>query len=150
MRPALATLTTAVTGLLAGGMVFIEAVLLPFWRRSSPREFREWFAVHSGQIRTVMIPLGAGSAALASATAVAEAVADDGPRPSSLVAACGAVGVVAITLTVNEPANAKFEQVDFDDAETTRLLDRWARWHHVRVALGLASVLAAALTLRDA
>ena len=44
MRNALAILTAALTGLLAGAMVFIEAVLVPFWRGSSPREFREWFA----------------------------------------------------------------------------------------------------------
>jgi hypothetical protein len=37
MRGALAIVAAALTGLLAGAMVFIKAVLLPFWRGSSPR-----------------------------------------------------------------------------------------------------------------
>jgi uncharacterized membrane protein len=150
MRGALATLTTALTGMLAGGMIFIEAVLVPSWRHSSPREFREWFAVNSGRIRALMVPLGAGSVAVGSATAIADALGDDGPSATSALAAGAAAAVVTITVTVSEPANEKFEQVDFDDAETTRLLGRWARWHHVRVALGLVSFVSAALSLRRA
>jgi zinc transporter ZupT len=143
-------LAATLTGLLAGAMVFIEAVLVPLWRTSSPREFRERFAVHSPRIRALMVPLGAGAAAAATATAIAEAVADDGARATSAAAAASAVSVVAITVTINEPANAKFAQVDFDDAETTTLLDRWARWHDARVALGLLAAVAATLTARDA
>jgi zinc transporter ZupT len=150
MRNALATVTAASTGLLAGAMVFIEAVLVPFWRGSSPREFREWFAVHSPRIRALMVPLGAGAAAAATATAIAEGVSEDGVRSASAAAAASAASVVAITVSVNEPANEKFAQVDFDDEETTRLLQRWARWHHARVGLGLVAAVAAALTARGA
>jgi hypothetical protein len=59
------------TGLLAGGMVLIEVVLLPFWRGSSPADFRDWFAAHSGRIRDLMIPLGAGAGTVGAASAVA-------------------------------------------------------------------------------
>ena len=149
MRRGLATLAATLTGLLAGAMVLIEAVLVPFWRDSSPREFREWFAIHSPRIRGLMVPLGAGAAAAATATAVAERSSEDGARATSATAAAAAVSVVAITVTVNEPANEKFAQVDFDDAETTTLLQRWERWHHARVALGVVAALAAALTTRD-
>lgn len=149
MKRVLTVLTAAVTGVLAGAMIFIEAVLVPFWRGSPPREFREWFAVHSPRIRALMVPLGAGSAALATATAVTEAAGEDGARASSATAAAAAAGVVAITVTVNEPANEKFAQVDFDDAATTALLRRWTRWHHVRVALGSVAAIAAAMTARS-
>jgi zinc transporter ZupT len=148
MRTVLAILSAALTGLLAGAMVFIEAVLVPFWRGSPPGEFREWFAVHSPRIRALMVPLGAGAAAAAAATAAAEAVSGGGARATSATAAGAAVSVVAITVTVNEPANEKFAQLDFGDAETETLLRRWARWHDARVALGLVAAGAAALTLR--
>ena len=49
-RP-LALLTAVLTGLLAGGMVFIEAVLLPFWRGASPAVFRDWFAANVDRIQ---------------------------------------------------------------------------------------------------
>jgi hypothetical protein len=60
------------------------------------------------------------------------------------MAAATAVGVVAITVSVNEPANARFVENGITDDETVALLSRWARWHDVRVALGLIGALAAA------
>jgi hypothetical protein len=150
MRRGLAIIAATLTGLLAGAMVLIEVVLVPFWRGSSPREFREWFAVHSPRIRALMVPLGAGAAAAAAATAVSERGADDEVRATSAAAAAAAASVVAITVTVNEPANEKFAQVDFDDDETARLLRRWSRWHRGRVALGLLAAAAAAVTARNA
>ena len=41
-RP-LAVLSAVLTGALAGAMVLIEVVLVPFWRRVPPAEFRAWF-----------------------------------------------------------------------------------------------------------
>src|SRR3712207_4492249 len=114
MRQGLALLATTLAGILAGAMVFIEVVLVPFWRSSSPREFREWFAVHSPRIRAVMVPLGAGAAAAATVTAIADGIAEGQLEATSTTAAAAASSVVAITLTVNEPANEKFAQVDFD------------------------------------
>jgi hypothetical protein len=143
----LAVLTTTLTGLLAGAMLFIELVLLPFWQGARPSEFREWFARHSGRIRGLMAPLGAGSAAAAAATAAAEAGSRGGLAASTVVAATSATGVVAITVAVNEPANEKLARPDLDDVETSQLLERWARWHDVRVGLGLVGALAAAVTL---
>lgn len=131
-------------------MVLIEVLLVPFWRSSSPREFREWFAVHSPRIRALMVPLGAGAAAAATATAIADGLAEGQVEPSSTIAAAAASSVVAITVTVNEPANEKFAQVDFDDAETTTLLQRWARWHQARVGLGLIAAVAAGISERHA
>ncbi len=49
-RP-VAVLSTTLAGLLAGGMLFIEVVLLPFWRGMPPADFRRWFAAHADRIR---------------------------------------------------------------------------------------------------
>ena len=136
-----------VIGMLAGAMLLIKVVFVPFWRGAPPREFRIWFGKHSGRIRSVMGPLGAAGLGLAAATTTAELVSDGSPR-SAAVAAAGSAGVVAITLGVNEPANAKFEQEDFDDAETTELLQQWSRWHDIRVILGLVATAAALTTAR--
>jgi uncharacterized membrane protein len=142
----LATLAAASSGLSAGAMLLIRMVLLPFWQGLPPADFRRWFASHSGRIRRVMIPLGTTAAASGIATAATEAIVERKPPTTSAVAAASAVGVVAVTVTVNEPANEKFVQADFDDEETTHLLGRWARWHDLRVALGLLGAIAAALT----
>ncbi len=68
---------------------------------------------------------------------------------ASSVAAAGGIGVVAITVAVNEPANRQFVSDEVGDEETATLLARWARWHDVRVALGLIAGAAAVRALGD-
>jgi len=139
----LAPLSAVLTGLLAGGMVFIEVVLLPFWRGAPPAEFRRWFTAHSDRIRSIMIPLGAGAGAVSTAYA-ATRLADRRPDGPASTAAVTNLGIIAITVIVNEPANHRFTGAALTDAETRRLLNRWARWHHIRVALGIVASAAAA------
>lgn len=145
-RP-LALLAAVTAGLLAGGMVLIEVVLVPFWRAAPPAEFREWFTAHSGRIRALMVPLGVGAGLASAASAVAQVTERDRSGPAAVVAAGATVGVLAITVTVNEPANHRFVSGELTGPETTELLNRWARWHHVRVGLGLAATGAAPLAL---
>ena len=94
----LAPLSAVLTGLLAGGMGFIEVVLLPFWRGSPPTEFRQWFTAHSDRIRSLMIPLGAGAGAVSTAYALTQ-VAHRRPDRAATTAAAATLGVVAITVT---------------------------------------------------
>jgi hypothetical protein len=125
-------------------MLLIEVVLLPFWRSVPPEEFRRWFTANAPRIRALMVPLGAGAVTVSVASAVSEASVSRRPGPASLTAAAATVGVVAVTVTVNEPANARFTGGALTDAETRDLLGTWARWHHLRVALGIVATVAAA------
>jgi uncharacterized membrane protein len=145
-RP-LSVVFAVLTGLLAGGMVLIEVVLLPFWRSAPPADFRDWFAAHSGRIRSLMVPLGAGTGIVGVASAVAQLVEGRRSAPASAAAALATAGVIGITVTVNEPANHRFTAGTLTDTETTDLLSSWARWHHVRVVLGLAAAVGASAAL---
>ena len=75
---ALAIVTAVLVGLLAGGMVLIEVVLVPFWRGAPAADFREWFAAHSGRVRALMAPLGAGAGVVAACGVV---IAGGGAEP---------------------------------------------------------------------
>jgi hypothetical protein len=119
-RP-LSLLSAVLTGLSAGGMVFIEVVLVPFWRGMSPAEFRHWFTEHSDRLRTLMVPLGAGAGIVSIASAATQQVER---RNAAVVAAAAAAGVIAITITVNEPANSQFTAGALSDGETRDLLDK--------------------------
>ena len=146
-RP-LALASATLTGLLAGAMLFLRIVLLPFWQGVTPAEFRAWFATHADRIRALMLPLGAAAAATSAGATAARVASGESARASS-VAAVGAIGVVAITVAVNEPANRQFVSEEIGDEETASLLRRWARWHDVRVALGLIAATAAVRALGD-
>jgi hypothetical protein len=145
-RP-LALLTAVLVGPFAGAMVLIEVVLVPLWRGLAPAEFRAWFTAHSGRLRRLMVPLGASAGAAAAASAVAHRAQGGAGAAASLAAAGATAAVAAVTVTVNEPANRRFVDEEQTDAETEALLERWARWHHLRVALGLSATVAAARAL---
>ena len=110
----LAFSSATLTGLLAGAMLFLRVVLLPFWRGLPPAEFRAWFARHSGRIRALMVPLGVGAAG-ASLAATAARVANGEDARANAVAAASSGAVVTVTVTVNEPANREFVREDFGD-----------------------------------
>ncbi len=132
-------------GLFSGAMLLIALALVPFWRSLPPTEFRAWFAAHAGRIGGLMIPLGAASAV----AAVAALVAVPECRGWLGLAAASTVGVVVVTVVVNEPANRLFATAGaLGDEETRKLLDRWMRWHWVRVALGLAAFAAVLRVVR--
>jgi len=113
----LAHLAACLLGLLAGAMLVIAIVLVPFWSALPPVELRAWFARHADRTGALMFPLGGAA-----------------------LAAGAAAGVVAVTLLVNEPANRRFAgPVYLSDADVVALLGRWRRWHWLRVALGLVA-----------
>ena len=146
----LAFASAVLLGLLTGAMLLIACALVPFWQSVPPAEFRAWFAANSGRLGRVMIPLGIASA-LASVGSVVTG-GSSAARGWRLGSAAAALGVGAITMLVNEPANRRFAAPDaLGDAETTALLGRWAAWHWGRVALGLAGFYSAlrALTAKD-
>jgi hypothetical protein len=116
------------TGVLAGAMILIRLVLVPFWRHSASSEFKPWFIENAPRLRSVMVPLGTVAVATTTANALITR------RGRAVLAVAAAVGIGLVTMTVNEPLNARFAGPDpMDPAD----LDRWVRWHDVRVALGL-------------
>ena len=145
----LASLSAVLAGLLAGGMIVVGAVLVPFWRAAPPGEFRRWFTAHAPRIRSVMVPLGLGAAVLNVVSAAVQLRGSHRHGGASAAAAGATVGVVAITVAVNEPMNARFVAEPLTDDETRDLLRRWARWHHVRVGLGLVATVAASTALKE-
>lgn len=142
-----AVLPAVLTGLLTGGMVLIDVVLLPFWRGMPPADFRRWFTAHAPRIRTVMIPLGMGACVVGVLSTTAQLIAHGRSSRASATATAATAGVIAITVAVSEPANHRFTAGTLTDSETRDLLQKWARWHHVRVVLGLAATVAAASAL---
>jgi hypothetical protein len=138
MRARLPAAACCLLGGLISAMTLIRVVLVPWWQGLSPSEFRAWFRSNGKRIGAVMIPLG-----VSSAVAVTGACVLDRQRGSKF-AAIATVGVVGITVAVNEPLNERFwSDEPMTDRETTEALERWVRWHDVRVALGLVAVAAA-------
>jgi anthrone oxygenase-like protein len=131
-------------GLLAGAMLLIAVALAPYWQTLPPLAFRGWFALHAWRIGRLMRPLGAGAVLVASVAWIGAWRSSDPRRDWRGVAALAALGVLVVTLIVNEPANELFIRPGpLTDGATTALLGRWIRWHWVRVGLGMLGFYAA-------
>jgi hypothetical protein len=130
---------SVLTGMLAAAMLLIRVVLVPFWEWLPPEAFREWFRKNSGRVGALMFPLG-GAATLSATTAAITSrdVAPTDRRRLWLSAGCS-IGVTAVTLFVNEPANKRFNGRELLLKDTPALLARWRRWHNVRTLLGFAA-----------
>ncbi|HSV05862.1 MAG TPA: anthrone oxygenase family protein [Candidatus Binatus sp.] len=146
----LARLTAFLLGLLAGAMLLIAVAVAPYWQTLPPLAFRGWFALHAWRIGRLMRPLGAGAVLVAGVAWLGARRSPDGRRVGSGVAALAALGVLLVTLVVNEPANQLFSQPGvLTDGATTALLARWIRWHWVRVGLGMLGFWAALRAVRS-
>jgi hypothetical protein len=136
---AVARLGCLLLGLLAGAMLFIGDVLVPFWLEMSPEQFVAWFTGNAPRIRALMVPLGA-IAALASVSAVMLGHRDPTPRRAWQGAAgISAVLVVALTVLLLEPMNERFVAAPpLTPEEVSAMLARWQRWHLLRAGFGLS------------
>jgi len=121
--------------MLAVTTCLIRVVLVPRRWRGDPAEFKAWFIKAAPKLRVVMVPLGATATAMAATNALVTR------RPRPMLGAAGAAGLAAVTMAVNEPLNARFEGPD--PVQRTDL-DRWVRWHNVRVVLGVVAAWGAA------
>ena len=91
-----------------------------------------------------MRPLGGSAVVVAGAAWIGARRVSGSRRVWLGLAAIATLGVLVITLVVNEPANELFGHPGaLSDAATAALLVRWMRWHWVRVGLGLLGFYAA-------
>jgi hypothetical protein len=148
MARQLAQASALLLGLLSGAMLLIAVSIVPFWRGLAPAEFRTWFSANSASIGALMFPLGMSSA-VASITAWMFAVGK-AARRWHLYAMLGTLGVVLVTLAINEPANRLFaEPGALNDEDTSALLTRWIVWHWIRLLLGMGAFYAAVCALME-
>src|SRR5262252_5776101 len=147
-RTALMMLACIVLGLLAGGMLVIGVAFVSFWKSLSPSDFQIWFASYSHLIGRLMIPLGAGSVAIAVVTLVACWSGSAPRRASLLVAALSAIGVMVTYPLFFAETNASFERGGLSDSAVRSLLDRWATWHWIRTGLGIVGFITALRALQ--
>src|SRR5438876_218312 len=92
--------SAALAALLAGAMLLIRVVLVPFWQRLAPDAFRDWFRDNSGRIGAVMFPLGGAATLSATAAAVVSRDVPRAQRRALLVAAACTIGVTAVTVVI--------------------------------------------------
>jgi hypothetical protein len=137
-------------GLLAGAMLLIGVAFVGYWRSLDAPAFLDWFAAHADRIGALMIPLGAAATLATLAAAGATWSAGGRARTWSLAAAALAVAVVVVYFAAHAPRNAAFAARETPPPHVATELTAWARWHWIRVILGVAAFSAQLLVVRSA
>jgi hypothetical protein len=136
-------------GLLTGAMLLIGVAFVGYWQSLDPGAFLSWFAAHADRIGSVMIPLGGATTLAAVASAVATWRMAPAARAWTLTSAVLAALVVIVYFAAHAPRNAAFAARATPPERVAVELATWARWHWVRVLLGLAAFWAQLLAVRS-
>ena len=134
-----------VLGLAAGAMLAEGAVMVPYWRSLPPAEFLRWYAANARRLLAFYGPLELA----ALATSVAAAVAWR-RRPGGRLMIAAALLAVAVLVPFPlyfQAVNASFEAGTIAHDAVGAELARWAAWHWMRTASGVAAFVAGALAL---
>jgi hypothetical protein len=141
MRRATAVLATLALGLTAGALLAEAAVVIPWWRTLPPDAFLSWYAANTGRLFRFFGTLEAVSAALV----IVAAVVARGRR--FVVAALLSLAVLAMFPLYFQQTNASFESATIAPAALPAELARYACWHWMRTAIGIAAFAAAVVGL---
>ena len=137
-----ALLATLALGLTAGALLAEGGVLIPWWRTLAPEAFLAWYAANTSRLFWFFGPLETVSAVLVIVAAILV-------RGRSFVAATLlSLGVLALFPLYFQRTNASFESATIAPADLPAELARYACWHALRIAMGIAAFAAAILGLR--
>jgi hypothetical protein len=148
--PTLAVLAAVVAlGLSAGAMLTEAVVLVSSWRSVAAEDFLAWFRDNDARLVAFYGPLQVTSLVL---VVVAAALAVGSGRPGStwlIVAAVLTLIALAFYPLYFRTVNASFAAGTIGAADVPGALARWASWHWLRTAIGIAAFVAGLLAVRD-
>jgi predicted ester cyclase len=136
-------------GLFAGAMLVIGVAFVGYWQSLDPEAFLGWFAANAHRIGDLMIPLGVASTLAAVAAAAGAWRAGGAVRGWSVGSAVLAALVLLVYLGAHAGRNAAFAAHATPPEHVADELAAWARWHWVRVLLGLAAFWAQLVAIRS-
>jgi hypothetical protein len=146
---AVALLAALLLGLTAGALLTEGAVLITSWRSSSPSDFLDWYRQNAKLLVNFYGPLEIFAAALAIAAAVLVSATDGSGLGLLMLAAALAFTVLAMFPLYFRATNASFVAGTIELQRVADELRRYARWHWVRTALGIAAFATAILAVRS-
>lgn len=129
-------LTIALNAAFIGAMILIGLVLVPFWQSSDPQVFLNWFSAYSGNIGSLMIPLGPGVLILA---IICFFLNKDKKTLWSLTILFTMGNIIIFPLYFLS-ANTSFTEQTIELSNVSGELESWLKFHWLRVFLALAAL----------
>lgn len=140
-------ISTGTLGLLVGALLAEGCVLVPYWRSLPADRFFSMRQDFGPRLYRFFAPLTTAATLLTIISALILIVGLHPARFTVLSAAVLALVMVAFYGLYFKRANAAFASGVLSPGELADELKRWARWHWVRVGIGLAAFAASLMGL---
>jgi Domain of unknown function (DUF1772) len=137
-------------GLFAGAMLVIAVSFVGYWQSLEPSAFLSWFAANADRIGGLMLPLGAAATLAALGSAAVTWPSGGRAWPWSATSAVLTVSILVVYFVVHAPRNTAFTSAGMPPERVAGELVVWARWHWVRVLLGVAAFWTQLVAIRAA
>lgn len=136
-------------GLSAGAMLAEGAILVPYWRSLPATAFLAWYRDNAMRLVDFFGPLEVAAALLPLAAAGLYRISRRARAGLLVISAVLAVSVLAAYPMYFRDVNASFAAGTIAVDAVADELARWAAWHWMRIAIGIAAFMAALVAVRQ-
>lgn len=138
-------LSCLLLGLLVGSLLTEAVILVPYWRTMDASEFLRLHSTLGPKLFIYFAPLTIAATIAPVIAAIAAVALTASPYWISLVPAALVLLMLAIYFHYFQSANERFKTGSVGADGLATELERWAKWHWLRVALGLLAFIASLL-----
>ncbi len=124
-------------GLLVGGLLTEGFILVPYWRTMEPQEFLNLHSSVGPRLFMFFAPLTIAATLFPILAAVMPVVLGASLYWLAVIPACIVLVMQVIYFVYFKGANESFKSGSVGVEGLSEELSRWAKWHSVRIVLGL-------------
>lgn len=132
-------ISSLVLGLLVGSLLTEAMILVPYWRSMEPKEFLSLHHTLGPRLFKYFAPLTILATILPVLAAVMPLILGARSHWLSLVPAIITLVMLAIYMGYFKGANDSFKSGSAGVEGLSEELTKWAKWHWIRVVLGMAA-----------
>lgn len=135
-------------GLLVGSLLAEAMILVPYWRSMEPKEFLSLHSTLGPRLFLYFAPLTILATIFPVLAAVVPVILGATFHWLSLVPAIITLLMLAIYMGYFKGANDSFKTGSVGVEGLSEELTKWAKWHWIRVALGIVAFITSLLVIR--
>jgi len=140
-------LSCLILGLLVGSLLTEAIILVPYWRTMDANEFLRLHSTLGPKLYLYFAPLTIAATVLPVLAAFASVLFGTPTQWLTFVPAALVLAMLAIYFSYFKAANESFKTGSVGADGLAAELERWANWHWLRVALGLAAFFTSLLVI---
>ncbi|HXC50178.1 MAG TPA: DUF1772 domain-containing protein [Candidatus Limnocylindrales bacterium] len=133
-------LSIACLGIYTGAMLTEGFLNVPYWRSLPPSEFFSWYAANDRRLIGYFRPLTSITALVAIAAAITLWWTNHPARVGATISAVLMALMIVMFFAIFRAINESFAHASISPAELPDALERWGRWHEVRIVLSVVAL----------